>query len=206
MPLPTQVSTEGQKAESGTTHALTGVLSQTIPGYCSARPVRVTTDPELTGENAGRCGVGNLTNRIIGSNMRLGIEMPMDSFHLSASGRETIEACPLCQRCETAVTIFPRSFAGRDDASGKDCRMVVGLENRQAQEGITTLGTRRGTLAAGISLTRNNQSYRSVTNARTSKNYQGNLTDREFRQPRVRYRPAAELGVHQRYTARFAVA
>jgi hypothetical protein len=31
-----------------------------IPGYCSARPVRVTTDPELTGEIAGRCKVGNL--------------------------------------------------------------------------------------------------------------------------------------------------
>ena len=90
MPLPAQVSTEGQGAESGTTHTLTGVLSQTIPGYCSARPVRVTTDPELTGEIAGRCKVGNL---------------------------------------------LPRSFAGRDDASEKDCRMVVGLENRQAQEG-----------------------------------------------------------------------
>ena len=30
---------------------------------------------------------------------------------------------------------FLRSFAGRDDASEKGYRMVIGLENRQAQEG-----------------------------------------------------------------------
>ena len=92
MPLPAQVSTEGQGAESGGTHTLAGVLSGTIPGNRSVLNW-ASTDPELTGENAGRCGVGNL---------------------------------------------FPRSFAGRDDASEKDCRMVVGLENRQAQEGNNT--------------------------------------------------------------------
>ena len=179
MPLPTQVSTEGQGAESGTMHTLTGVLSQTIPGYCSARPVRVTTDPELTGEIAGRCKVGSLTNRIIGSNMRLGIEMPMD--------------------------ILPRSFAGRDDASEKDCRMVVGLENRQAQEGITTLGTRRGTPAAGISLTRNNKSYRSVKDAKNNKKSTAYLPIGNFG-TKSRIVQSPSLGVHQRYTARFAVA
>jgi len=30
---------------------------------------------------------------------------------------------------------FARSFAGRDDASEKDCRMAVGLENHQAHNG-----------------------------------------------------------------------
>ena len=160
MPLPTQVSTEGQGVESGTTHTLTGVLSQTIPGYCSARPVQVTTDPELTGEIAGRCKVGNL---------------------------------------------FTRSFAGRDDASGKDCRMVVGLENCQAQEGITTFGTRRKTPAAGISFTRNNQSYRSVKDAKNNKKSTAYLPIGNFG-TKSRIVQSPSLGVHQRYTARFAVA
>ena len=90
MPLLAQVSSEGQGAESKTTHTLAGVLTQTIPGNRSVRH-RATTDPELTGEAKGRFGVGNLN--------------------------------------------FLRSFAGRDDASEKGYRMVIGLENRQAQEG-----------------------------------------------------------------------
>lgn len=35
----------------------------------------------------------------------------------------------------TLAGVLSRSFAGRDDASEKGYRMVVGLENRQAQEG-----------------------------------------------------------------------
>ena len=33
--------------------------------------------PELTGDPIGRYGVGYFTNRIIGSNVRLGTEMPV---------------------------------------------------------------------------------------------------------------------------------
>ena len=83
--------------------------------------------------------------------------------------------------------------------------MVVGLENCQAQEGITTLGTRRGTPAAGISLTRNNQSYRSVKDAKNNKKSTAYLPVGNFGN-KFGIVQSPSLGVHQRYTARFAVA
>lgn len=85
------------------------LICKTIPGKRSVRPL-ASTDPELTGESAGRRSLGNLSYRK-----------------------------------------FPRSFAGRDDASEKGRRMAAGLENRQAQKGTTTFGTTRGTPAAGTS-------------------------------------------------------
>lgn len=59
MPLLAQVGSEGQGAESETTHTLAGVLYQTIPGNRSTRNL-ASTDPELTGETKGRFGLGNL--------------------------------------------------------------------------------------------------------------------------------------------------
>jgi hypothetical protein len=57
---PHEVGSQGHGTESGATHTLAGDLSQTIPGTRSARPRRVTTEPEATGEPEGRLGVGSL--------------------------------------------------------------------------------------------------------------------------------------------------
>lgn len=114
------------------------LIFEKTPRWASSL-LRILQNSELTDEAEGRFGVGLLI--LLGSMESCGERNFLNKLRAlyGINSQATIQGVATETLTKSNALaqylILLRSFARRDDASEKDCRMVVGLENRQAQEG-----------------------------------------------------------------------
>ena len=108
----------------------------TDPAYAGVGGVTLRTRG-AKGMHTRPCG--NQTNRIIGSNVRLGTEMPVDNFAPPRLWLPCVVANSFSnESARNSAGLFPRSFAGRSIRPTRSPFQGRASSRRKAQEGNNT--------------------------------------------------------------------